>query len=535
MPTVNGRQASELDVYFKAFEDKLNDLNEEDKEKLEKLSQAKSDLSFVMSFLKFIDKYQASNVNPLQISPQFEDFKSRIKSSLERCGLSSPPGDLPSMPVRRPPPPSTKSGLSSGTPSPESTSDASRVMVMVKPKETPSKNPAPSYNSKFRTQPEATIEPQDLETKKRMIQEAMPALSEKDRSALAALALTVEEKTSVELLPMGIRVDGKEYIDYLHQYKDSKDLGAQNAYQAYLQEKRIYQALLKTLKPDDLDARQSAESMLIALTKAHGGYAYDRYAEQVKIYRGGSLGFETRVMSRAVAFQQGLLRPNETQAEISDEESRSYTAKIGLSSKGDEVIVSSKSYGNNYQTIIVQEPHVVRDCSKPTKDPLIMHEKAMQMAMMFAMNHQPGKPAIIRGGNSPEFRKLVHAYLLLLKYASKEGQMGVTLRSVFGMQGKTMSEIDLKDLRIVSDSGPRYCRRQSLLERGFHSVDHAQKTEDLRFIKGVLGDEGMSLFEAEKRAFLNIRDQYRHTSSSKSRVTFIEDAVTDEPTKRPKQ
>lgn len=404
----------------------------------------------------------------------------------------------------------------------------------------------------------------------------------------------------VKIQPNGISIGGKSYTDFLADLTKHKKTGRayEKAHQAYEIEKRKYESKLDDLRSqqqelDDKEAefakqkksfeqikdsappspvpdenmlkqkeqeladiqedlknrrfrlsieKESAGSMLVSLTKMYGGYDLGQ-TTTLKMYRGGNLGFDTRVMSRAAATKVGLLNDALGGMDITQTDGNSYAAKVHLASN--EVIVSTKSYGDA-QVVIVKEPNVVRDMSPKGRKltPEEMKQKALQMAIMFAVDYKQGKPAIIRGGD-PELRKLAHAYLLALKYASQEGKMEMKMNWLLSktptsfltkasnkLSGKQLADIDLKDLQVLSDVGPEQYGSGMLdrVKRGVHSVDYAQKTRDMAFVDKVLGPLSGTTFEVQKQEYLSLRDQRALKDSSKDDITFVE--APQGPTKK---
>ena len=429
---------------------------------------------------------------------------------------------------------------------------------------------------------------------RRLAEQATGSKNDKEIRELKKNAAKLHRRAvSVTRQPDGIDVGKTHYHDFLDARKSSPDRNDQKAYRAYEIEKGKYEGKLAALRvqqkeldhkeaefakakeifeemkrpkippmagPTDAMLKQkeqelaeagadlanrrlrlsiekeSAGSMLVSLTKMYGGYSDLSRATTLKMYRGGELGFETRVMTRAAATKVGLLNDALGGMSVSSRDENAYAANVKLASN--EVIVSTKSYGDA-QVVIVKEPNIVRDMS-PKGQVLTekeMNEKALQMAIMFAIDYKQGKPAIIRGGE-PELRQRAHAYLLAFKYASQEGTMEMTMNRFLGktptalltwasnkFAGKQLADIDLKDLQVLSDVGPQQCGSSMFdrLKRGVHSIEYAQKTRDMAFVERTLGPLSGCQFEEQKKEYLSLRDQGARKASSKDDITFVED------------
>lgn len=413
--------------------------------------------------------------------------------------------------------------------------------------------------------PSKTPSPDDIKNFKKsiqMLEEAMPGLSEVKRDALTkeiekrkALLSHMGDSTvtrdKLKKFPEvikekhGIQVGSDTYTNYIKQIEENSPKW-QSAYRAYELENKRYEDTLSKIrdeenKLDDLEAslsskpsstplaspdiektkkyieeqrlrleteRAHAGSMLVALTKSYGGYSKPSDTK-VRLYRGGNLGFDTRVLSRAAATQQGLLNPHADPTTV--EIPTSYAANVHLDSN--EVVVSKKSY-KNYECVLVQEPGLVRDQSPPATEKITegqLNEKAMQMAIMFAFAYEPGKPVVIRGGD-PALRQKIHAALLVLKYAAQEGTLQ-TMSNWFS--GKNVSELHLQDMNIGSDVGPEQSGS------GLMGRMQSQKTRDMAFVKGVFPELESSKFLQQKEEIFEIREAYRKQDKTTPHEVFF--------------
>jgi hypothetical protein len=290
--------------------------------------------------------------------------------------------------------------------------------------------------------------------------------------------------------------------------------------------------------------RASAASALVTLTKEAGGYGDPEKSRRLRMFRGGGLGFETRVMTRFAAREAGLMDDKLGGASVSQLGGSAYAISVGLAPE--EVVVSTKSYPSGHRTVIVHEPGLVRDMSpKATKDPDELKECALQMALSMAFDYRPGKAVVIQGGE-PELRQLIHAYLLALKHASQEGTVDMTMQWFFGqtvtegvnaLRGQKLASIDLRDMKILSDVGPQqYASSQSLLGKlgaHFHSAKYNENVSEKAFVEGLLGNLKGTTFESRKEEYLKIRGEHaKQTSEDDKKLTL----VNDEPSsKRPKK